>query len=96
MSRETAEAVIERDRSCRAWSMGFGLDVPCGGIRPIVIHHKILRGMGGTSRPEIHEAGNLVVLCDRHHDLAHSNPAAATACGVIIKKGNGEYGYENL
>jgi len=84
---EVYAEVVERDGSCRAHSMGFGLDSRCGGFRPVVVHHRILKGAGGTSRPEINQPGNLVVLCDLHHDLAHAHPAEASRHGVIIRKG---------
>lgn len=80
VSAETAEAVIERDRSCRAWDHGFALDVPCFGRGHI--HHIVLRSQGGG-----HEADNLMLLCDRHHALAHdSRRAEAEACVVIRRR----------
>lgn len=77
---ETATQVLLRDVSCRAWSMGFGLDLLCDGRGHI--HHRVLRSQGGT-----HTADNLLYLCRAHHELAHDHRRAeAEATGVIIRK----------
>jgi acyl CoA:acetate/3-ketoacid CoA transferase beta subunit len=74
---------MERDGSCRAWSRGFQLDIRCGG--PPVVHHMMLKGMGGSGA-YIHDAANLIVLCDRHHRGVHSQVAAARDCGLILAR----------
>ena len=76
---------MARDRSCRAWSVGFAPDERCHGAPHV--HHRILKGMGGTSLPAIHDADNLMVLCDWHHHLAHNTRRSeAEAASVIIRK----------
>lgn len=75
------DAVIERDRYCQAWPMGYGWDVRCAG-RPHV-HHRILRSHGGPDTLE-----NLLLLCDTHHWMAHNiDRAGAERCGIIIRRG---------
>lgn len=76
----TREAVRLRDGSCRAWALGFALDVRCSGGPHI--HHVVLRSQGGG-----HDADNLLLLCDGHHRLAHDHRRAeAERCGVIQRK----------
>lgn len=77
---DTAEAVKERDQECQAWPLGFALDVRCSGRGHI--HHRVLRSQGGG-----HDADNLLLICEAHHDLAHnSRRADAEAATVIIRK----------
>lgn len=77
---DTAEAVKERDQECQAWPLGFALDVRCSGRGHI--HHRVLRSQGGG-----HDATNLLLICEAHHDLAHnSRRADAEAATVIIRK----------
>jgi hypothetical protein len=77
---ETAALVLARDQTCRAWAMGFALDVVCSG-RPH-IHHRVLRSQGGGDEPE-----SLLLLCSAHHDLAHnSRRKEANLAGVILKR----------
>ena len=80
-----AEFVLRRDGGCVAHRRGFALDVPCAGR--LVIHHRIIKGMGGTSRPEMNEPDNLVTLCDRHHVHAHERDRrGAEAAGIIVRR----------
>ena len=69
--------MLARDVWCQAWPLGFALDVRCAG--PPHIHHRILRSQGGP-----HTVENLLLLCDRHHWMAHNiDRAGAEACGII-------------
>ena len=78
--------VMARDRHCQAHARGFALDLPCAGY--LVVHHVIIKGMGGTSIPELNNAANLLVLCDRHHVHAHERDrAGAEASGIIVRRG---------
>lgn len=80
VSPETATEVHERDRSCRAWPMGFALDAVCSGRGHV--HHVILRSQGGP-----HTADNLILLCEAHHDLAHnSRRSEAETAAVIVRR----------
>jgi hypothetical protein len=80
VASDTAEAVKERDQECQAWPLGFALDVRCSGRGHI--HHRVLRSQGGG-----HDAGNLLLICEAHHDLAHnSRRSEAEAATVIIRK----------
>jgi hypothetical protein len=45
----------------------------------------LLKGMGGSGA-YIHDAENLIVLCDRHHRGVHSRVAAARECGLILSR----------
>lgn len=77
---DVREAALERDRSCRAWAMGFGLDVRCQGR--LHVHHVRLRGQGGPDTLD-----NALVLCEAHHTHAHDKERAeAEACGVIASR----------
>jgi len=78
---------MDRDRGCVAHRMGFSTDTECWGR--LVVHHKIIKGMGGTKIPERNFDSNLIVLCDRHHVMAHEkHRAAAEAAGIIIRRGS--------
>lgn len=77
------EEVMERDGwMCQAHA--YGMTGPCNG-RPIV-HHRRARGSGGTKDPTIHDADNLVVLCDQHHLDVHANPAQSYENGLSIRR----------
>jgi 5-methylcytosine-specific restriction protein A len=53
--------------------------------RPMTdIHHRLRKGMGGTSRADIHLPSNLVGLCRTHHGLVHAKPAPAVLGGWIV------------
>lgn len=79
VTAETANDVRVRDGSCRAWSLGFALDVRCGGRNHI--HHRVLRSQGGG-----HEADNLLLLCEVHHQLAHDVRRADAERFDIIRR----------
>lgn len=53
------EEVFQRDQGCR-WCGGGGIF--------LAPHHIIYRSQGGP-----HISANLIVLCQRHHDLVHSD-----------------------
>ena len=77
---ETAQAVIERDQGCVAHRLGFALGDGCSGRGHI--HHVVLRSQGGE-----HDESNLIVICERHHDLAHnSKRSEAEDTGVIRRR----------
>jgi len=77
--------VVDRDRArCQASAYGFGSTEQCRG--PNEVHHKILRGLGGTSDPSIHDLDRLVTLCGRHHMEVHAHPARARSCGLIERR----------
>ena len=49
------------------------------------IHHRIPRGMGGTSDPERNYGlANLVSLCRECHDWVHANPQEARKTGFLV------------
>ena len=52
------EEVMARDGGCRF----------CGTRTRLHVHHIIYRSQGGQHTPE-----NLIVLCNQHHDLVHSD-----------------------
>jgi len=86
VDKQTREWVLSRDRGCMAHRMDFALDLPCRG--PLVVHHRIIKGMGGTSIPEMNEDTNLLTLCDYHHTHAHERDrAGAEAAGIIVRRG---------
>jgi 5-methylcytosine-specific restriction endonuclease McrA len=49
------------------------------------VHHRVLKGMGGTSDPEINFGlSNLVSLCASCHQDVHANPAKSYEEGWIV------------
>lgn len=48
------------------------------------VHHRRLRGMGGTSDPHAHCPCNLISLASGAHEWAHANRREAEAEGLII------------
>ena len=50
------------------------------------VHHRVPRGMGGRSDPEINYGlANLVCLCNSCHEWAHSKPAEAYESGFLLR-----------
>lgn len=74
--------------TCQA--AAYGYTTPCDGR--LIVHHKRLRGMGGTSDPSIHDLDNLAVLCggptgrDGHHGEVHDNPARSYDSGLLVRR----------
>ena len=69
----------------------YGLTTPCDG--PLIVHHRILKGSGGTSDPSIHDLDHLAVLCGGvtgsagHHGQAHENrDGESYANGLLIRR----------
>lgn len=75
MNWETAKKqVAARDENC----------IRCGGIGTDV-HHRKVRGMGGTKNEEVaYGLANLVLLCRECHNWAHQNPATAYESGYMV------------
>lgn len=75
---------------CEADTYGLGSSAACTGS--LIVHHRKLRGMGGTSDPSIHDLQNLAVLCggvtgrDGHHGEVHDHPARSYECGLLIRR----------
>jgi len=78
------QAITAAGYRCTASTYGFGSTRPCAGR--LVVHHKKVRGMGGTADPTIHDLDNLAVLCDEHHREVHANPTRAYQCGLLIRR----------
>lgn len=78
------QAITAAGYQCSASSYQFGSTQPCSGR--LVVHHKKVRGMGGTPDPTIHDLDNLAVLCDAHHVEVHAHPARAYYCGLLIRR----------
>jgi len=79
--------VLVRDGwQCQAHNYEYALHVRCSG--PLHVHHRRLKGMGGTSRTDVHDPDFLLTLCARHHTYAHDvDRAGANAAGVIVRRG---------
>jgi 5-methylcytosine-specific restriction protein A len=84
-SASVRDDIHARDKCCQAHVHGFGLDVRCGG--GLQIHHKLPRGMGGTSDPTINDPANLVLLCQTHHAQVESNRSEAYAADLLTRRG---------
>ena len=84
------EAMRQAGWQCEASRYNLGSIHPCTGA--LIVHHKRLRGMGGTSDPSIHDLSNLAVLCggvtgrDGHHGETHDHPRRAYECGLLIRR----------
>ena len=58
--------------------------VRCGG-EITDIHHRKLRGMGGTSDQEVaFGLANLISLCRKCHDWVHAHPAESYRLGLLV------------
>jgi 5-methylcytosine-specific restriction enzyme A len=84
----TRQVVLERD----SWSCvccGDPIDLPRG----YSLQHRLARGGGGTSDPEINSPANLITLCgsatspDGCHFLAESRSDATRSAGYWLKHG---------
>lgn len=61
---------------------------------PADIHHRRPRGMGGTSKPEIHQPANLLALCRDCHRWVEENRALALEQGWLISQHDTREPYE--
>jgi hypothetical protein len=61
----------------------MGLCVHCG-TPAVHIHHRRLKGMGGTSAEHAHCPCDLVSVCLEHHDRAHRDRFFGLAEGLIV------------
>jgi hypothetical protein len=59
----------------------------CGLARGQVIHHRDPRGAGGSSRPEVNAASNLVWICNPCHERVESRRLEAIGDGFLISDG---------
>ena len=49
------------------------------------VHHRIVRGMGGTGDPEVNYGlANLISLCRQCHDHVHANPEESYEQGYLV------------
>lgn len=84
------EAMRQAGWECEASRYGLGSTAPCTGA--LIVHHRRLRGMGGSRNPTIHDLDNLAVLCggvtgrDGHHGETHDYPARGYECGLLIRR----------
>jgi hypothetical protein len=61
--------------------------LPRGGCQGgLELHHRRLRGMGGTVAGGSHDAANGVALCAYHHSWAHRYPWRAERLGLIVSR----------
>lgn len=54
---------------------------------PRHVHHRRARGMGGSSRPDVHSPANLVLLCEPCHGDIHGHPFEAREAGWTVRQG---------
>jgi hypothetical protein len=51
------------------------------------VHHRLPRGMGGSSDPAIHSPANLLLLCPECHSWVEKNRTVAYKAGWLVKRG---------
>lgn len=52
------------------------------------VHHRRVRGMGGTSDPTIGVGlANLIGLCNACHSWVHAHPTSSYSMGYLVKMG---------
>ena len=84
------EAMSRSGWRCQMADTEFPTETPCSGA--LIVHHRKLKGMGGTSDPAIHDLDNLFVLCggitgrDAHHGEVHDNPRLSYEFGLLIRR----------
>jgi 5-methylcytosine-specific restriction enzyme A len=53
-----------------------------------VVHHRRVKGMGGSRSPQTHGLANLISLCSPCHEHIHANPAESYELGFLVSKFN--------
>lgn len=71
----TVQAVLDRDRACRAASLVP--EVRCWG--PLDVHEILTRARGGS----ITDPDAALALCRNHHDWVHNHPVVAHERGLL-------------
>lgn len=84
-------AIPQKNRE-RVYARAKGMCEVCGKFAPGAdIHHRLAKGMGGTSNKDIHDPSNLIAVCGWgntsgcHGDI-HGNASYAKAMGWIVSK----------
>lgn len=67
--------VFDRDGGKCLRCLGDGMDV----------HHRRVKGMGGSSSPQTHGLANLITLCRDCHSYIHDHPEESYALGFLVK-----------
>jgi hypothetical protein len=63
--------------------------IPCTGV--LDVHHRMLKGIGGTSRPWRDWLPRLITLCRAHHTWVHDKERRlAELAGIIVRRGDGD------
>jgi 5-methylcytosine-specific restriction enzyme A len=71
----TRVAVFDRDGGKCLRCLGDATDV----------HHRRVKGMGGSKDPITHGMANLISLCRDCHTFTHDNPGDAYKYGFLVK-----------
>lgn len=81
-TRDVVDAVLDRAaHSCERCGRGVG---PVRFV-DYHIHHRRLKGRGGTDKPDAHLPQNLLLLCPPCHELVHGpDRAEIQRCGWIV------------
>ena len=83
-SAATVQTIRERDQ---------GRCLRCGAPGTNT-QHRVARGMGGTSRPQVNDLANLVTVCGSGttgcHGWMTANPADAYATGWAVRRNSGD------
>ncbi|NED96461.1 HNH endonuclease [Phytoactinopolyspora alkaliphila] len=77
-TQSTRDQVLERDGGC----------LRCHSIDALQVHHRIARGMGGSSDASLNRPANLVTLCEACHRHVEEHPEWAYRAGWKIRGRN--------
>jgi 5-methylcytosine-specific restriction protein A len=62
----------------------------CGGpcyLKDHALHHRRVKGMGGSKDAATHTVSNLVLVCASCHRAIHENPEQARDAGWLVRQG---------
>lgn len=55
------------------------------GLPAVDVHHRKVKGMGGSHDPSVHSLANLICLCRNCHDYIHANPLESYGFGFLVR-----------
>jgi 5-methylcytosine-specific restriction protein A len=52
------------------------------------VHHRKVKGMGGSHDQSVHSLANLICLCRNCHDYIHAHPLESYGFGFLVRNGD--------